>query len=64
MMMPNEEGKNVLNTKRIVHSGGHLKYNQHVKEQLSEVKSVEQLHELVRHLRRNMRGNPDDIPWR
>jgi len=64
MMMPNEEGKNVLNTKRLVHSGGHKKYNEYVKEKLSEVKSVEQLHDLVRHLRRNMRGNPDDIPWR
>ena len=64
MMMPTVAGKYTLNTKRLIHSGGHSKYNKYVKKQLSRVKSNEQLHELVNHLKQNMRGNPDNIPWK
>ena len=63
MLMPNKAGEIHLNTVRIEHSSGHIPYNRYVKQRLDKVYSYKDFDELVRHLKYNMKGNPDNIPW-
>ena len=74
MIMPNKKGKELLNINPnyLVHDGGHLKYNFYVKEQLDyiydnfdDMDSYRyQFWLLQKHLRKNMKYNEDNLPWR
>ena len=74
IIMPNNKGKDLLNVKPeyLVHDGGHLKYNIYVKEQLDyiynnydDIESYRyQFWLLQKHLRKNMKYNEDNIPWK
>ena len=74
MIMPNKKGKQELNINPnyLVHDGGHLKYNLYVKEQLDyiydnfdDMDSYRyQFWLLQKHLRKNMKYNEDNLPWR
>ncbi len=65
IFMPNHRGITVLNTKRILHSGGHDKYNKYIKKSLDTFDSTEELVSFVTNLKKNLRdGNHDQIPWK
>lgn len=65
VFMPSHMGKQVLNTNRALHSGGHLEYNKYVKKCLDSFESPEELCDFVVHLKKNLRdGNQDQIPWK
>lgn len=64
MMLPNKKGQEFLNTNRLLHSGGHSKYNKYVEEKLEDIENEEDLDNLVQYLRLQMYGNPYNIPWK
>ena len=65
IFMPSHRGIAALNTKRLLHSGGHDEYNKYVKKSLDTFDFTEELVEFVAHLKKNLRnGNQDQIPWK
>ena len=64
MMMPNKKGIELLNTNRLLHSGGHLKYNKYVKNELNKINNEEELYQLLNYLKSQMNGNSENIPWK
>lgn len=65
IMMPSHGGIHRLNTRRILHSGGHPKYNQYVKRCLDSFESEEELVEFVGKVKYGLRtGDHGEIPWK
>ena len=74
VIMPNKKGIVELNIhpKTLIHDGGHLKYNIYVKQQLDYIYDnfddtdsyKYQFWLLHKYLKKNMRFNEDNIPWR
>jgi hypothetical protein len=69
MFLPTDERAHdtmFLSSDRLFHSGGHPRYNLHVKRPLDDLEG--DYHDAVRHLardlRRGIRHNPRSIPWR
>lgn len=59
IFLPNKKGKEILNTNRRIHDGGHPNYNKYVLERLNEIKDP---HELSLELRLSLINN-EEIPW-
>lgn len=73
VIMPNNKGKDFLklHPNTLVHQGGHVKYNIYVKEILDKIyeKHCEdekkyQFWLFLHHLKKNMKFNKDNIPWK
>jgi hypothetical protein len=72
LIMPNKKGKNVLNLHpgSLIHEGGHLKYNNFVKYHLDEINknsfetSRYEFWLFLNFLKKNMKYNEDNIPWK
>jgi hypothetical protein len=60
MLLPNKIGKKVLNTKRPIHDGGHMRYNEHVNNLLDYLSEDEDIMDLIQRLRQRIRGSD---PW-
>ena len=59
MFLPTRKGKEVINTMRRIHDGGHRKYNMFVKEQLDLECDP---YELSYYLRHKLINN-EELPW-
>tara|TARA_Y100000992_G_C20945588_1_gene341129 strand:- start:92 stop:424 length:333 start_codon:yes stop_codon:yes gene_type:complete len=73
IIMPNKIGKKKLNLHpdTLVHQGGHAKYNVYVKENMDEISDKSTMDDkkyefwlFLNHLKKNMKTNPDNIPWK
>lgn len=73
VMMPTPKGKQILNVRpdRLVHYGGHKKYNLYVGTWLDHIQEIQDPQEMMEEfynfrdfLKRNCRDNRDHIPWR
>lgn len=73
VMMPTPKGKETLNVRldRLVHYGGHWKYNLYVGTWLDHIQKIQDPQEMMEEfynfrdfLKRNCRDNSDHIPWR
>tara|TARA_X000000950_G_scaffold281418_1_gene377974 strand:- start:33 stop:464 length:432 start_codon:yes stop_codon:yes gene_type:complete len=64
MMLPNTKGIKNLNTTKLLHSGGHTPYNYYVKSKLDNITNEKELFELIKFLKKNLRGNPNYIAWK
>ena len=73
IIMPNKIGKKKLNLHpdTLVHQGGHAKYNIYVKENMDEISEKSTMDDkkyefwlFLNHLKKNMKTNPDNIPWK
>ena len=73
VMMPTPKGKKTLNVRpdRLVHYGGHKKYNLYVGTWLDHIQKIQDPHEMMEEfysfrdfLKRNCRDNKDNVPWR
>lgn len=62
MLLPASE--NVLNTERLVHDGGHKKYNAYVFNKLENISDLTSLNDLCQDLRYQIRVGDDALPWR
>ena len=58
LMLPNEKGL------RILHTGGHIKYNKYVKTKLDEIENYGELEELVKYLKYITLCDSNNIPWK
>jgi len=54
----------------MIHTGGHRKYNDYVKEQLDYILGLDKESQkynfwlLLHHLKSNMKFNKDNVPWK
>ena len=51
MLLPNRLGNDVLDTKRPIHDGGHMRYNEHVNHLLDDLSEDEDIMDLIQRLR-------------
>lgn len=63
MLMPSTHRRPFF-TRRNVHDGGHMRYNEHVIRRVSACGSVEDITELQRELRQQLRGGDPSLPWK
>jgi len=59
MLMPTKKGKQLINTTRRIHEGGHQKYNKHVKHYLDLNCDPYE----ISYILRLQLMNDEDIPW-
>lgn len=59
MILPTKKGKNILNTTRRIHEGGHIRYNKYIKEQLDLECDP---YKLAYKMRLSITKN-EEIPW-
>ena len=59
IFLPTKKGKNILNTTRRIHEGGHYRYNLFIKDQLDLEKDP---YKLAHSMRLAIIKN-EDIPW-
>lgn len=63
VLLPSTNGATRLSLReRVIHTGGHMKYNQYVWSSLDAVRDEEALCDLVSTLHRRVRHDPN-IPW-
>ena len=55
---------NIFVTKKIVHEGGHSKYNNYVLERLDTLNSTESVYVLSQELRYRIRIGDETLPWK
>ena len=71
-IMPNTRAKYrfYLHPSTMIHTGGHRKYNDYVKEQLDYILELDKESQkynfwlLLHHLKSNMKFNKDNVPWK
>lgn len=71
MFMPTLLGKQILDTKRQNHEGGHRAYNLYVKHELDDIykntdvsQQLGRVRNLTLHLRAQLRDGNDNLPWK
>ena len=71
MLMPNAKGKELINTCRPNHEGGHMAYNRYVQEALDHIYSTDDpsqhlrgVQNLSSYLRNQICNGCKDIPWK
>lgn len=64
IFMTTQLGYNRLNVpNRLIHDGGHLKYNIYVGERLTEIQKQEEMQNFIKELNQKLRTRNSDIPW-
>lgn len=64
--MPTHLGKLILNLResRANHEGGHMQYNNFIREELNQMESREQFYDFFVDLHSRLRGKGNELPWK
>lgn len=64
ILMPTHLGKVIMNLReeRLIHDGGHMKYNKFILDSLNKIETREEFFELFTYLHHILRYS-NDIPW-
>ena len=61
MLLPSAPNRN---TSRLVHNGGHAKYNQYIETKLDTISSIDEILTLKSTLKQHIRKGDQSLPWK
>ena len=62
MMLPS--APNLLNTSRLLHNGGHAKYNEYIQTKLDTFSSIDEILNFKNTLKQQIRKGDQTLPWK